>query len=127
MSQYLFGSPSLPMKQILHMQGGGCGVWQHCLCAGITGEPPEHFFCELCRAAWADPFWEVKNPRVMPVSRLVPSGGPMMRGAGGMHEIEQVAERTFQLTHPQVDLLKKSAIYQLQVSKLTRLITRIYI
>lgn len=81
-------------------------------------DTPEHFFCELCRAAWADPFWEVKNPRVMPVSRLVPSGGPMMRSAGGMHEIEQVAERTFQLTHPQVDLLKKSTSYQLQVSHL---------
>lgn len=97
------------------MQGGGCGVWQHCSCAGISGEPPEHFFCEQCRACWADPFWEVKNSRVMPVSRLVPSGGPAIRGAGGTHDIEQVAERTFQLSHPQVELLKKSGTYQLQV------------
>lgn len=82
---------------------------------GIVGEPPEHFFCEQCRACWADPYWEVKNSRVMPVSRLVPSGGPVIRGAGGGHEIEQVAERTFQLTHPQVELLKKAGVYQLQV------------
>ena len=51
----------------------------------------------------------------MPVSRLVPSGGPTMRGPGGAHEVEQVAERTFQLTHPQMDLLKRAAVYQLQV------------
>lgn len=51
----------------------------------------------------------------MPASRLVPSGGPAIRSTSGGHEIEQIAERTFQLTHPQVDLLKKSTLYQLQV------------
>lgn len=40
----------------------------------------------------------------------------MVRGANGMQEIEQVAERTFQLTHGQMGLLnKRGDLYQLQV------------
>ena len=98
------------------MQAEACGVWQHCSCVGITGEAPEHFYCDLCRAAWADPFWEILNSKMMPVSRLVPSGGPSVRGAHGMQEIEQVAERTFQMTHGQMGLFsKRNDLYQLQV------------
>ena len=49
------------LSHLLHaLQGGRCGVWQHCECVGVSKEAmPEHFFCEQCRAAWADPFWEV--------------------------------------------------------------------
>ena len=39
----------------------------------------------------------------------------MMRGASGANEIQQVAEHTFNLTHTQLDLTKKSDQYQLQV------------
>ena len=41
----------------------------------------------------------------------------MMRGVGGANEMQQVAEHTFHLTHAQVDLMKKSEQYQLQVKR----------
>lgn len=58
---------------LLHLQGAGCGVFQHANCLGIDALPERHF-CELCRAAWADPFWEVKNARIFPPSKLIPTG-----------------------------------------------------
>jgi len=47
-------------------------------------------------------------------TRLMPSGGPAVRGPGGVYEMEQVCERSFNLNHMQMDLLKKPD-YQLQV------------
>ena len=59
------------------VQGEGCRVWQHDTCVGIAeGQPlPRVFHCEQCRAALADPFWEMVHP-VFPSALLQPAPPP---------------------------------------------------
>lgn len=63
-------------KQMVQCQGNGCGFWQHSQCAGMpkalpatpAGTPPPRtdFFCEVCRSAMSNPFWEVLSTDMLP-------------------------------------------------------------
>lgn len=92
-------------------------MWQHLDCLGIAVDnQPQQFFCEYCRAASADPFWEVMNARVLPSAKLIPSGGMPMRGPGGVNEMQQVLEKAFQVSQSQIHVLKRNDTnHQLQV------------
>eukprot|EP00878_Enallax_costatus_P018799 GHUV01019812.1.p1 GENE.GHUV01019812.1~~GHUV01019812.1.p1 ORF type:complete len:284 (+),score=91.66 GHUV01019812.1:554-1405(+) len=64
--------------QMLQCEGAFCGVWQHATCVRqhmrnmpVTLLQPssvsrQQFFCERCRIARADPFWEIFDATVMP-------------------------------------------------------------
>nr|QBB20015.1 E3 SUMO protein ligase SIZ1-like proteon [Ettlia sp. YC001] len=66
--------------QMLQCEGAFCGVWQHAACVrqhmrntqpppgppGTTSASRQQFYCERCRVARADPFWEIFDPTVMP-------------------------------------------------------------
>lgn len=43
------------------------------------------------------------------------AGAPPVRGAGGASEASQLMDKAFALSHSQIDLIKKSSAYQLQV------------
>lgn len=66
--------------QLLQCQGPGCTTWQHadCLsrmCLLPPGKRPhEQFMCELCRLRWADPFWDVLIPDILPPTMLHKTG-----------------------------------------------------
>ena len=109
------GLPGFTAKDDTAFQGNGCGVFQHRECVGIRqDEQPESFFCEQCRMAAADPFWEIVNSKILHPAKLVPTGGLPLRGPGGISEMQQVADKTFHLTLPQLEVMRK-ADYQLQV------------
>jgi|LauGreSBDMM110SN_4_FD.fasta_scaffold104581_2 hypothetical protein len=75
-------APPSPVVQCL---GEACGVWQHCACVGHTNgpaagpsaparAPPERFFCEVCRSARADPFWDVVSNDILPMALVRKTG-----------------------------------------------------
>lgn len=72
-------------EPLLQCEGAFCGVWQHALCVQqrlnttslakvpmdvqpiVMGLKQRHqFFCERCRVARADPFWELFDPTILP-------------------------------------------------------------
>ena len=74
---------------MLQCEGAFCGVWQHATCVRqhmrsmpVTSLQPnsisrQQFFCERCRIARADPFWEIFDATVMPpavADKLVKNG-----------------------------------------------------
>jgi hypothetical protein len=59
----------------LKCQGETCGIWQHQLC--LYQQPDaadkrllEEFYCESCRSARADPFWDVVTHDIVPMATL---------------------------------------------------------
>ena len=79
--------PATPANASLTVQclGETCGVWQHCVCACHVAvpaagpniparTPPEQFFCELCRSAKTDPFWEVIAHDILPMALIRKTG-----------------------------------------------------
>ncbi|XP_075105369.1 LOW QUALITY PROTEIN: uncharacterized protein LOC107763176 [Nicotiana tabacum] len=92
---------SLQTETMIQCEDRRCRTWQHVSCViipekpiegGAPPNPPETFYCELCRLSRADPFWEtIENP-LNPVKLAftsVPADGT---------NIEQRIEKTFQLT-----------------------------
>lgn len=79
-----------PREPMLQCEGAFCGVWQHAGCVkqqllhsqlqplpvGSDKWPKRRqFFCERCRVARADPFWEVYDALVMPPQQGRPTTG----------------------------------------------------
>jgi hypothetical protein len=107
-------------------QDEACGVWQHCDCVGVDlNEMPEHYLCELCRLARADPFWKRVGAPVMFPVKLAPVQPPRSFPDGRRQEedVVQVADRHFMLSHSQLDPThRQSANFQLQVTGAAHLI-----
>ncbi|XP_075090185.1 uncharacterized protein LOC107780673 isoform X2 [Nicotiana tabacum] len=91
---------SLQTETMIQCEDKRCRTWQHVSCViipekpiegGAPPNPPETFYCELCRLSRADPFWEMIENPLYPV-KLAFTGVP----ADG--NIEQRIEKTFQLT-----------------------------
>lgn len=64
----------------------GCGWLQHRQCVGLDSRQAgrgELFFCEVCRAKRADPFWEVEDSCVTPAIRLSSTGKQSSVRQGG--------------------------------------------
>jgi hypothetical protein len=101
-----------------YTQDEGCGVWQHCDCLGIpAGDLPEHWLCELCRLARADPFWRRVGAPLMPAQKLTPVQPHRAFGDGLRYQedIAQVADRHFALALSHLDPVRRSgATHQLQ-------------
>lgn len=78
--------PSTSSPAMIQCLGETCGVWQHCVCAchvqiaaaGSNAPPPrnlpENFFCDVCRSARTDPFWEVISNDILPIAPLRKTG-----------------------------------------------------
>ncbi|GIL47263.1 hypothetical protein Vafri_4124 [Volvox africanus] len=103
------------------VQCRSCAVWQHRHCVGLGVPTPgsrpaggDEFFCELCRAKRADPFWQVEDADIAPTVRLS-STGKQTGIAGVMHHMRS-GERTFTLTSQQIQKIKvRQAEHQLQL------------
>ena len=78
---------------------------------------PEHFFCQSCRVALADPFWQADGVQLIPPALLrVEPGRPVTISATGK-EKSLAASRGFFLSPSQLDPLRKnSQTEQLHVS-----------
>lgn len=117
-------APPIPStQQQFHMvmfivQDDSCGIWQHCACIGVDAMAmPDHYYCQNCRIALADPFWQVTDHRLLPaaVLRPVPGRPVVMRSTG--KEQMMSAERSFDLTPAQLEALRKNpSTEQLHVS-----------
>jgi hypothetical protein len=64
-----------------------CHVWQHADCvaaaaaaAAAAGPGPKRHFCERCRVARADPFWEVFDANVFQTMRVAATGRSVQVG-----------------------------------------------
>ncbi|KAK9909295.1 hypothetical protein WJX75_000109 [Coccomyxa subellipsoidea] len=105
---------------MIQCEDEACGVWQHCDCVGVDlNEMPEHYLCELCRLARADPFWKRVGAPVMFPVKLAPVQPPRSFPDGRRQEedVVQVADRHFMLSHSQLDPThRQSANFQLQVA-----------
>ncbi|KAL6516640.1 SUMO ligase siz1 [Orobanche gracilis] len=100
---------TLPTDSMIKCEDPRCNVWQHIACVlipekpmeGVLPNPPDIFYCEICRLSRADPFWvTVANP-LNPVKlniTNVPADGSSP---------SQNIEKTFQLTRADRDLLTK--------------------
>ena len=92
-----------------HLQADSCGIWQHCSCVGIDPNAmPDQFFCQSCRIALADPFWQAESIQLIPPAMLrsVP-GRPVVIRSSGKDQVMAV-ERAFNLTPPQLEPLRKN-------------------
>ena len=70
-----------------------CHVWQHAACVAAAAPPPPAaprgrappprppHFCERCRVARADPFWEVFDASIFEAARVNPTGRTVQMGA----------------------------------------------
>ncbi|EIE20885.1 hypothetical protein COCSUDRAFT_48449 [Coccomyxa subellipsoidea C-169] len=105
---------------MIQCEDEACGVWQHCDCVGVDlNVMPEHYLCELCRLARADPFWRRVGAPVMSPVKLAPVQPPRSFPDGRTQEedVVQVADRNFMLTHAQIDPARRqSHNFQLQVA-----------
>lgn len=91
------------------LQADSCGIWQHCSCVGIDPNAmPDHYFCQSCRIALADPFWQAESIQLIPpaVLRSVP-GRPVVIRSSGKDQVMAI-ERAFNLTAPQLEPLRKN-------------------
>lgn len=92
------------------LQGEACGVWQHCQCVGIDcSATPEHYFCQRCRVALADPFWQADSIPLFTAAKLesVPGRPVVVRPSG--KEETKLADRAFRLSHPQLEPLRRNS------------------
>uniref|UniRef100_A0A7N0ZTP6 SP-RING-type domain-containing protein n=1 Tax=Kalanchoe fedtschenkoi TaxID=63787 RepID=A0A7N0ZTP6_KALFE len=99
---------SLSTGSMIKCEDPKCNVWQHVGCAIIPDKPtvgdppfPDHFYCEICRLARADPFLVTVAHPLCPV-KLTTSIIP----ADGSNPV-QSADRTFNITRAEKDLLCK--------------------
>ena len=69
---------------------------------------PDHYFCQSCRIALADPFWQAESIQLIPpaVLRSVP-GRPVVIRSSGKDQVMAI-ERAFNLTAPQLEPLRKN-------------------
>ncbi|KAG6415415.1 hypothetical protein SASPL_122826 [Salvia splendens] len=100
---------TLPTDSMIKCEDPKCNVWQHMTCVlipekpmeGDLPNPPDIFFCEICRLNRADPFWLTVAHPLLPVKlniTNVPTDGS---------NPSQSIERTFQLLRSDRDLLSK--------------------
>ncbi|XP_041989870.1 E3 SUMO-protein ligase SIZ1-like isoform X2 [Salvia splendens] len=100
---------TLPTDSMIKCEDPKCNVWQHMTCVlipekpmeGGLPNPPDIFFCEICRLNRADPFWLTVAHPLLPVKlniTNVPTDGS---------NPSQSIERTFQLLRSDRDLLSK--------------------
>ncbi|KAL3649375.1 SUMO ligase siz1 [Castilleja foliolosa] len=107
-----------------------CNEWQHIACVvipekpmeGVLPNPPEIFYCEICRLSQADPFWTTVAHPLYPVKlniTNVPVDGFSIKNVGREIIVDYFSnpglsiEKTFQLTRADRDLLSKEE-YDLQ-------------
>ena len=87
-----------------------CGVWMHGDCMqrppSKPGQPQPVFYCDQCRAARADPFWELFDMTVLVPVVLVHTGQGMYEG-GAMLQQQVGGPVAFTLTTQQIDLLQQ--------------------
>lgn len=106
---------TLPTDSMIKCEDPRCNIWQHMACVliseksmeGVLPNPPDTFYCEICRLNRADPFWVTISHPLYPVKlniTNVPTDGsnPSLS-----------IEKTFQLTRSDRDLLSKQE-YDLQ-------------
>lgn len=69
---------------------------------------PEHYYCQNCRIALADPFWQVTDYRLIPAAmlRVMPSRPVVVRASGKEQMLS--AERVFELSVGQLAPLRKN-------------------
>ena len=102
-----------PLHQLFNMQlslqGEACGVWQHCRCVGLDPDAtPEHYFCQRCRIALADPFWQADSiPLFTPAKLELVPARPFVRPAG--KEETKLADRAFRLSPAQLEPLRRNS------------------
>ena len=97
-------------------------MWQHCQCVGIDpNATPEHYFCQRCRIALADPFWQADSIPLFPAAKLdTAPGRPAVMRPSGKEETKFV-ERAFRLSPGQLEPLRtNSQMEQLHVRLLDK-------
>ncbi|KAG8371354.1 hypothetical protein BUALT_Bualt13G0079000 [Buddleja alternifolia] len=100
---------TLPTESMIRCEDPRCNVWQHIACVvipekpmeGILPNPPEIFYCEICRLSRADPFWVTVSHPLYPV-KLNITNVP----ADGSNPGQSI-EKTFHLTRADKDFLSK--------------------
>lgn len=122
-------------EPMLQCEGAFCGVWQHASCVkqqllhsqlnpllpGCDQWPRRRqFFCERCRIARADPFWEVYDALVMPPQLGKMTPGRLLVSLQTGQQVEVALSRAgpakITLSSHQLRLLQGSPQeYQLQV------------
>ena len=108
------------------LQDESCGIWQHCTCVGVDAlAMPDHYYCQNCRIALADPFWQVTDYRLIPAAMLRPvPGRPVVVRSTGKEQTLS-AERAFDLSPAQLEPLRKNPqTEQLHVSSLCSTLNR---
>lgn len=94
---------------MVQCEADACGIWQHCSCVGIDANAmPEHYFCQNCRIAMADPFWQAESIQLIPPAMLrsVP-GRPVVIRSSGKDQVMAV-DRAFDLSAAQLEPLRKN-------------------
>ncbi|EPS62109.1 hypothetical protein M569_12684, partial [Genlisea aurea] len=100
---------TLPTDSMIKCEDPKCNIWQHVTCVlipekpteGVVPNPPDIFYCEICRLIRADPFLvNVAHP-LYPVK----SNATNVPADGSNPSLS--VEKTFQLTRADKDLLKK--------------------
>lgn len=90
------------------LQCQGCHIWQHKACVLPSEQPqqprPREFYCERCRLARADPFWETLDTPVCADMLLRPTGVTARNPEGKPVQVQQ-CERSFQLSTLQLGQL----------------------
>lgn len=95
-----------PGSRMIQCDGECCGVWQHLECVKVPlGQEGELYFCELCRCARADPFWEPVEMQIMQPGVLQPTGKTNM--ANGQVLQVQAVQKQFTIYQPQFELFKR--------------------
>ncbi|KAK4408924.1 E3 SUMO-protein ligase SIZ1, partial [Sesamum angolense] len=100
---------TLPTDSMIKCEDPRCNVWQHMACVlipekpteGVLPNPPDIFYCEVCRLSRADPFWVTVAHPLHPV-KLNITNVP----ADGSNPSQSI-EKTFHLTRADRDLLSK--------------------
>ncbi|KAL8057559.1 hypothetical protein ABFS82_04G191500 [Erythranthe guttata] len=100
---------TLPTDSMVKCEDPRCNVWQHIACVlipekpieGVLPNPPDIFYCEVCRLNRSDPFWVTVAHPLHPVKLNITSV-PIDGSNPG-----QSIEKTFQLTRADRDLLSK--------------------
>jgi len=114
-----YGGHSILLSScICQLQADACGIWQHCSCVGIDANAmPEHYFCQSCRIAMADPFWQAESIQLIPPAMLrsVPGRPVVIRSSG--KDQAMAVDRAFDLSAAQLEPLRKNThTEQLHVS-----------
>ncbi|XP_051113221.1 E3 SUMO-protein ligase SIZ1-like isoform X2 [Andrographis paniculata] len=100
---------SLATDSMIKCEDPRCNVWQHMACVlipekpmeSVLPNPPDIFFCEICRLNRADPFWVTVAHPLQPVKLNITSVPTDSSNPN------QSIEKTFQLTRADRDLLSK--------------------